>query len=34
MKILVVSDEESKYLWDHFDANKFKEIELSFRAEI
>ncbi|MFD2328178.1 metallophosphoesterase [Cohnella sp. GCM10020058] len=28
MKILVVSDEESKYLWDHFDATKFKDIEL------
>ncbi|MDG0791434.1 metallophosphoesterase [Cohnella ginsengisoli] len=28
MKVLVVSDEESKYLWDHFDVKKFKDIEL------
>lgn len=28
MKILVVSDEESKYIWDHFDPERFKDIEL------
>ncbi|GBG07614.1 metallophosphoesterase [Paenibacillus agaridevorans] len=28
MKILIVSDEESKYIWDHFDPSRFKGIEL------
>lgn len=28
MKILVVSDEKSTYIWDYFDASKFKDIEL------
>jgi len=28
VKILVVSDEESKYIWDHFDPERFKDIEL------
>ncbi|MBH5317657.1 metallophosphoesterase [Paenibacillus sp. GSMTC-2017] len=28
MKILVVSDEESTYIWDHFDAERFKDIKL------
>ncbi|SKA88816.1 Predicted phosphoesterase [Caloramator quimbayensis] len=28
MKILLVSDIESKYLWDYFDIEKFKDIEL------
>ncbi|QKS46514.1 metallophosphoesterase [Paenibacillus cellulosilyticus] len=28
MKLLIVSDEESKYIWDHFDPNRFKDIDL------
>ncbi|MBA9086195.1 Icc-related predicted phosphoesterase [Fontibacillus solani] len=28
MRILVVSDEESKYIWDHFEPEKFKDINL------
>lgn len=28
MKILAISDEESKYLWDYFDKEKFKDIDL------
>lgn len=28
MKILLVSDEESKYIWDFFQDDKFKDIEL------
>lgn len=28
MKILVVADEESKYIWDHFDPLKFKDVNL------
>lgn len=28
MKLLLVSDVESKYIWDFFDRNKFKDIEL------
>lgn len=28
MKILVVSDEESRYIWDHFNRDKFKDIDL------
>lgn len=28
MKVLLVSDDESKYIWDYFDASKFKDIEL------
>ncbi|MFD2673080.1 metallophosphoesterase family protein [Marinicrinis sediminis] len=28
MKILVVADEESTYIWDHFERDRFKEIEL------
>ncbi|MGL4800583.1 MAG: metallophosphoesterase family protein [Cellulosilyticaceae bacterium] len=28
MKILVVSDHESSYIWDHFDRDKFKDIDL------
>ncbi|SDF80910.1 Predicted phosphoesterase [Fontibacillus panacisegetis] len=28
MRILVVSDEESKYIWDHFEPEKFKDIDL------
>jgi len=28
MKILLVADEESKYIWDHFDPERFKDIEL------
>lgn len=28
MKILLISDVESKYLWDYFDPEKFKDIEL------
>ncbi|RAV13580.1 metallophosphoesterase family protein [Paenibacillus contaminans] len=30
MKLLVVSDEESKYIWDYFDKNRFKDIEIIF----
>jgi len=28
MKILAISDEESKYIWEHFDREKFKDIDL------
>ena len=28
MKILAIADEESKYLWDYYDAEKFKDIDL------
>ncbi|MCY6482934.1 metallophosphoesterase [Clostridium aestuarii] len=28
MKILAVSDKESRYIWDHFDAERFKDIDL------
>lgn len=28
MKILVVADEENRYIWDHFDRNKFRDIDL------
>lgn len=28
LKILVVSDMESKYIWDHFDPERFRDIEL------
>lgn len=28
MKILAVSDQESKYIWEHFDKEKFKDIDL------
>lgn len=28
MKILIVSDQENTYIWDHFDKEKFKDIEL------
>lgn len=28
MKILVVADEESKYIWDHFDPDRFEDIDL------
>ncbi|MBW7476370.1 metallophosphoesterase [Paenibacillus oenotherae] len=28
MRILVVSDEESKYIWDHYDPERFKDVEL------
>ena len=28
MKILAVSDHESKYLWDHFDPEKLKDVDL------
>ncbi|WP_218031481.1 hypothetical protein [Paenibacillus kobensis] len=28
MKILIVSDEESKYIWDYFDRERFKDIDL------
>ncbi|NLK22360.1 MAG: metallophosphoesterase [Epulopiscium sp.] len=28
MKILVVSDKESSYIWDHFDRERFKDIDL------
>ncbi|KRQ88088.1 Calcineurin-like phosphoesterase superfamily domain protein [Caloramator mitchellensis] len=28
MKILLLSDEESKYIWDYFNPDKFKDIEL------
>ncbi len=32
MKILVISDMESKYLWDHFDINYFKDIDMILSA--
>ena len=32
MKILVISDTESKYLWDHFDKSYFKDIDLILSA--
>lgn len=28
MKILAISDEESKYLWDHFEPEKLKDVDL------
>lgn len=28
MKILVVADEESKYIWDHFDRSKFSNVDM------
>ena len=28
MKILAISDEESKYLWEHYDKSKLKDIDL------
>lgn len=28
MRILVVADEENRYIWDHFDKNKFGDIDL------
>lgn len=28
MKILIVSDTEDKYIWDHFDHERFKDVEL------
>jgi Icc-related predicted phosphoesterase len=28
MKILVVADKENNYIWDHFDPERFKDIEL------
>jgi len=28
MKVLVVADEESKYIWDHFDRSKFSNVEM------
>ncbi|WP_127584184.1 metallophosphoesterase family protein [Paenibacillus koleovorans] len=28
MKLLIVSDEESKYIWDYFDKERFKDVEL------
>ncbi|NLN65509.1 MAG: metallophosphoesterase [Clostridiaceae bacterium] len=28
MKILVVADKENKYIWDHFDPERFKDVEL------
>ena len=28
MRILLLSDTESKYIWDHFDAERFEDIEL------
>ena len=30
MKILLISDEESTYIWDHFDKNRFKCINCMF----
>lgn len=32
MKILLISDDEKSYLWDHFDAEPFKGIELIISA--
>lgn len=28
MKVLLVADEESSYIWDHFEPERFKEVEL------
>lgn len=28
MKILIVADEENRYIWDHFDKSKFSDIDL------
>ncbi len=27
MKILLVSDQESKFIWEHFDTDRFKDID-------
>ncbi len=32
MKILVVADEESKYLWDHYDASLFEDVDFILSA--
>ena len=32
MKILVVADEESTYLWDYYDEKLFKDIDLIISA--
>lgn len=32
MKILLVADEESKFIWDHFDENAFRGVELILSA--
>ena len=32
MKILIVSDEESRFIWDWFDKERFKDIELIISA--
>lgn len=32
MKILTISDEESKYIWDYFDRDKFKDVDLVISA--
>ena len=28
MKILVVSDIESKFIWDHFDPERFRDVKM------
>ncbi|MCU6707325.1 metallophosphoesterase family protein [Paenibacillus sp. J5C_2022] len=28
MRVLIVSDEESKYIWDHYEPDRFKGVEL------
>lgn len=32
MKILAIADEESKYLWDYYDENLFKEVDIILSA--
>lgn len=32
MKILTISDEESKYIWDYFDRDRFKDVDLILSA--
>lgn len=34
MKILILADVESKYLWDYFDKEKLEGIDLILSAEI
>ena len=32
MKILVVSDIESKFIWDHFDPERFRDVKMIGRC--
>ena len=34
MKILLVSDKENDHIWDHFDPQRFKDVDLIIRVVI